>query len=267
MGCKRACCERAWGEAAYRRNVTSVAVVNARTKKWWLVEATPDIREQLQLFAELTNHEFDFLPSGILITHAHIGHYTGLMQLSREVMGTKNIPVYVMPRMQKFLTENGPWSQLVSLNNISLRPLANAIATALDSAISITPFLVPHRDEFSETIGFEIHVENKHYVFLPDIDKWWAGTEEIQQRILNADIAFIDATFYTMDELPNRSIKEVPHPLVTESIQQFSTQPLFKKGAIHFIHFNHTNPLLWNIETGLWVRRSSFDIAEQGKWY
>lgn len=267
IGCQRKCCKGAWQNASSMRFVASIAVVNPAAKQWWLVEATPDIKEQVELFAELTDHTYPVLPEGILVTHAHIGHYTGLAQLGREAMSTKNLRVYAMPRMHKFLTENGPWSQLVSLHNISLQPLTNATSTQLDSTISVTPFVVPHRDEYSETVGFEIHTPNKTYVFLPDVDKWLESTTEIQQRILRADIAFIDATFFTMDELPNRKITEVPHPLVTESIAQFSTQPLFKKGTINFIHFNHTNPLLWDMETGSGVREKGFDLAEQGKWY
>eukprot|EP00957_Ditylum_brightwellii_P156501 11911053-Ditylum_brightwellii.AAC.1 len=62
-------------------------------------------------------------PDGIFLTHAHIGHYTGLMYLGREALGAVDVPVYAMPRMRSFLKNNGPWSQLVSLGNINIQNL------------------------------------------------------------------------------------------------------------------------------------------------
>ena len=50
-----------------------------------MIDATPDFAEHLHL---LTNNNERAL-KGIFITHAHIGHYTGLMHLGREVMGSK----------------------------------------------------------------------------------------------------------------------------------------------------------------------------------
>src|ERR1041384_7514258 len=114
MGCKGNCCDKAWKNDSLKRFVTSLALIDPVSKKWWLFEATPDIKEQLQLFKTITKSEYNFLPDGIFITHAHIGHYTGLMQLGREVMNAKEVPVYVLPKMKSYLENNGPWSQLVS---------------------------------------------------------------------------------------------------------------------------------------------------------
>ena len=40
--------------------------------------------------------------SGVFLTHAHIGHYTGLMNFGNEAMGTKELPVFCMPKMKSF---------------------------------------------------------------------------------------------------------------------------------------------------------------------
>ena len=80
-GCTKQCCAAAWKDPVKRRFVTSLAVVSGDS--WWLFEATPDIKEQLQYFHELTGGKYNYMPAGIFITHAHIGHYTGLMQLGR----------------------------------------------------------------------------------------------------------------------------------------------------------------------------------------
>ena len=97
--------------------VTSIAVINSDLNKYILFEATPDITYQLN---HITNNVFQefLLPEAIYITHAHIGHYTGLMYFGREALGSKNLLVKVLPKMSNFLKTNGPWSQLITLNNI-----------------------------------------------------------------------------------------------------------------------------------------------------
>ncbi|MEA1887469.1 MAG: MBL fold metallo-hydrolase [Bacteroidota bacterium] len=118
MGCTKECCKSAWEDPSMRRNVVSLALVDPVSQHWYLFEATPDIREQLQLFRHLTSGEYNYLPRAVFVSHAHIGHYTGLMQFGREVMNTDGISLYAMPRMKHFLENNGPWDQLVRLENI-----------------------------------------------------------------------------------------------------------------------------------------------------
>ncbi len=264
-GCKKDCCKAAWTDPTLRKNVVSFALVDSVEKKWWLFEATPDIREQLQLFMNLTKGSYRYLPDGIFITHAHIGHYTGLMQLGREVLNTKTVPVYALPRMCTYLSANGPWSQLVSLQNITLKQLSADTALILNSSISIESFTVPHRDEYSETAGFRIVAGQKTYLFIPDIDKWKKWNKDIIEEVKRSDIALLDATFFSSDELPNRKMEEVPHPLVSETMQLFANEPQQVKAKIHFIHFNHTNPLLWNERTKGNFEKSGFRLAKQGE--
>jgi len=172
MGCNKPCCARAWANDTASRFVVSLALVDPASKKWWLIEATPDIKYQLRYFQQLTGGRFNYLPDGIFLTHAHIGHYTGLMQLGREVMNTSKIPVYTLPKMKDYLEKNGPWSQLVKLENISLNLLQADSPLQLTPSIRVTAFTVPHRDEFSETAGFSIYTPSKKYLFIPDVNKW-----------------------------------------------------------------------------------------------
>ncbi len=263
MGCQRTCCVQAHEHDSLKQFVVSLALVDFENKKWWLFEATPDIKEQLHLFAEVTNHQFNFLPDGIFITHAHMGHYTGLLQFGREVMNTSAIPVYVLPQLKKFLETNGPWSQLVSLKNISIIGLAEEKSVTLPGNISVAAFRVPHRDEFSETAGFKITTPSQRYLFIPDIDKWSKWDKNIVEEVKSVDIAFLDATFFSADELPNRNISEVPHPLVTETIELFKSESLETKRKIHFIHFNHSSALLYSFMKQQEVKKLGFSLAKQ----
>jgi pyrroloquinoline quinone biosynthesis protein B len=265
IGCTRSCCVQAHASDTLKQFVVSLALADFENKKWWLFEATPDIREQLHLFGEVTNHRFNFLPDGIFITHAHMGHYTGLLQLGREVMNSASVPVYVLPQLKRFLETNGPWSQLVTLTNISLVELQEEKPYGLPGNISVAAFRVPHRDEFSETAGFKIITRDKRYLFIPDIDKWSKWNKNLVQQVKSVDEAYLDATFYSADELPNRKLSEVPHPFVPETIELFQIESPDTKSKIHFIHFNHTNPLLYDVEKQMEVKRLGYSLSRQAK--
>jgi len=243
-GCEKECCKTYWEGKEEKKHITCLALVDRKESKYWLFEATPDITQQLKNVQQYIPSLSDYSPNGIFISHAHIGHYTGLMQLGREVMGAKDVPVWAMPRMDSFLRNDGPWSQLVSLNNIRLNKLKEDSAVQLGSSLKVTPVRVPHRDEFSETVGFVIESDNKKILFIPDIDKWEKWERDIAEQIKDADVALLDGTFYKNGELPGRDMSEVPHPFVQESLKKFSTLSSAEKSKIVFIHFNHTNPLM-----------------------
>lgn len=265
MGCSKQCCNKAWTDPSMKRNVVSLALVDPATKQWWLFEATPDIKEQLHNFNTITKGVYGYLPTGIFITHAHIGHYTGLMELGKEVMASKNVPVYVLPRMDSFLTNNGPWSQLVQQHNIALHSLITDSNTTLAAGITVNTFTIPHRDEYSETAGFKIITSGKKYLFIPDINKWQKWDKDIVKEVNDADIAFVDATFYDSTELPGRNMREVPHPLVSETMQLFDASPLSTRSKVWFIHFNHTNPLLWDKAQQIAIKKKGYNVTTQGQ--
>ena len=187
------------------------------------------------------------------------------MHFGREAIGAKEIPVFTMPKMKNFLEENGPWSQLVNLKNIKLQKLKSDSIFNLNNNIAITPFLVPHRDEFSETVGFKIIINNKSLIFIPDIDKWEKWETDIYKLIQKIDYAFLDGTFYQNGEL-KRDMSEIPHPFVEESMDLLSNLPLKDKQKIYFTHLNHTNPLLINNSPAQKeVFKKGFNIAKEGQ--
>ena len=183
------------------------------------------------------------LPDGIFLTHGHIGHYTGLMFLGRESLSAESLPVYGMPRMRTFLKNNGPWDQLLALNNIELRSLSKDSTMVLNSRLSVTPIEVPHRDEYTETVGYLIQNSASKALFIPDIDKWHKWDRSIVQLVKEVDIALLDATFFKAGEI-QRDMNEVPHPFVEESMALFDSLDGKHRAKIYFTHFNHTNPLL-----------------------
>jgi pyrroloquinoline quinone biosynthesis protein B len=268
----------AWDDPSQRRLVASLAIVDPQSGERWVVDCTPDFPAQL--------HRLDVVApvaatpglAGILLTHAHVGHYAGLIHLGREAMGAQRVPVYAMPRMEAFLRGNGPWDLLVRLGNVELRPLTDGAPVRLGARITATPLLVPHRDEYSETVAFRIAGPNRTLLWLPDIDKWekWqrvgvssAGADllpQLEAVLAGVDVAYVDGTFFADGEVPGRAMSEIPHPFVRETIARLARLPASERAKVRFVHLNRTNPLVRGDAAALAdVAKAGMSVAAEGE--
>jgi len=264
-GCKKDCCKRAWNNASLKRLITSIALTDPETNQRWIFDCSPDFPEQLHFLDSISPAPSNEI-TGIFLTHAHTGHYTGLIHLGREAMGAKAVKVWAMPLMKEFLTNNGPWSQLVKLRNIELMNLKKDSTVKLSAGISVTPFIVPHRDEYSETVGYRITTARHSLVFIPDIDKWSKWTTSITELVKQNDFLLLDGTFYQEGEIAGRNMAEVPHPFIRESMELFKDLSQSDKKKVCFIHFNHTNPVLDEKgEAQKEIKKNGFTTAYQGQ--
>jgi len=262
-GCYEKHCMPGWQDTSLRRGAVSLGLIDPGGNKKYMFEATPGFPAQFyELEMEAPSERYEL--AGIFLTHAHIGHYTGLMFLGHEAMGTSNVPVYAMPRMSDYLKENGPWSQLVSYENIVLKPLQSD-RTLSFGPLRVTPFLVPHRDEYSETIGYRIEGPNRSAIFIPDINKWSDWQTNLAELIKSVDYALIDATFFADGELPGRDMSKVKHPFVVESMELLEGLSVEERNRVWFIHMNHTNPLLNpQSKESKSVQSKGFNVAIEG---
>jgi pyrroloquinoline quinone biosynthesis protein B len=236
-GCRQELCVRARTDLSARRAVACLGLVDPAAGKRFLIDATPDFGQQIERLGGK--------PDAILLTHAHVGHYLGLAQLGREVMGTRRLPVYATPSMAAFLRTNLPWSRLVKLENIAVAEAAPGREIALTPSLTVTPVKVPHRDEDSDTVAYVVRGPGRCVLWLPDIDRWEKWDRRLEDVLADRSlVAFVDGTFYSADELPGRSIGEVPHPLVPDTLRRLSG--VDARGRLFFTHLNHTNRLLWN---------------------
>jgi pyrroloquinoline quinone biosynthesis protein B len=242
INCENDCCKSFYDGSESRKLVSCLGLVDLVDNKKYIFDATPDFTEQTQ---ELNTNHLDngYIIDGVFLTHAHIGHYTGLMYLGFEALGANKVPVYAMPRMKEYLETNGPWSQLLTFNNVDLKPLQNDSVVTLNRNLKVTPILVPHRDEFSETVGYKIEGQNKSALFIPDIDKWEKWERNIIEEVKKVDYAFVDASFFRDGEI-DRDMSKIPHPFTTQTTTLFENEDLETKNKIHFIHFNHSNPTI-----------------------
>lgn len=261
MGCNKICCLKYFKNNTFRVGVSSLGISNLKHETNYLIDATPNVNHQLKALIGTSNPSEKL--NGIFLTHAHMGHYSGLLNFGREAMNSKNIPLYLMPRFYNFIQDNGPWNQLVKLENVILKRIYDREKITLESNLSITPIQVPHRDEYSETVGFLIEGNTKSALYIPDIDKWEKWNNSIIELIKNVDYDFLDGTFYDEKEVNNRDISEIPHPFIIESLKLFNPLDKSEKNKIYFIHLNHTNPLL-NSDSSEYnkVIREGFNVAD-----
>ena len=244
LNCNKKCCQGLFEQANSSRKVSSLGLLDFNTQKKYIFDATPDISSQLHALKKASKIAPSSIVDGIFLTHAHIGHYTGLMYLGKEAVNASEISVFAMPKMSSFLSNNGPWSQLVANRNIEIQSLVANQAISLSPSLQVTPFIVPHRDEYSETVGYLIEGPNKKALFIPDIDKWNQWELDLKTELKKVDYAFLDATFYSAKELGNRDMTQIPHPSVLETMEVLKDISIEQRARVIFTHFNHTNPLL-----------------------
>ncbi len=242
IACPKSCCKDLDKLEVSKRRVSALGIIDPDQNKKYLIDATPDIIDQIQQLNYYSDSAS--LPDAIFLTHAHIGHYTGLMYLGKEAINSHKTKVFGMPRMNRFLRNNGPWDQLVSNNNIELHGLEHRDTVFLSKQLKIVPFHVPHRDEYSETVGYKIIGPNRQALFIPDIDKWKKWNTNLANEVKQVDFVFIDGTFYDGEEIGHRDLSEIPHPFVIETMSKLNHLSRKEKNKVYFIHLNHTNPLL-----------------------
>jgi pyrroloquinoline quinone biosynthesis protein B len=264
IGCRQDLCVAARRDPARRQRVAAVGLVDGDAR--FLIDATPDLPSQIEsLWGAEAPPDRRRPLSGILLTHAHVGHYAGLLSLGREALGADHVPVYATPRMAAFLRANAPWSELVTRGHIQLRELAPGRELALTPRLHVTAVLVPHRDELSDTVAFVVRGPERRLLYLPDIDKWQRWERRLVDEVRAADAALLDGTFLDAAEIPGRSQADIPHPLVGETA---ALLPDDLRARVRLIHLNHTNRLLWAPEAlagpalrGLAVARDGEELA------
>ena len=257
----------AWSDPSRAKLASSLGLIDRAAGRRYLFDATPDIRQQAYNLDQLDDGR-GFALDGVFLTHGHMGHYLGLAHLGREAMGAKSVPVFAMPKMAEFLADNGPWDQLVALKNINIQTMSDGGAIVFNEDLTVTPFQIPHRSEYTETVGYRIKGPKARAIYLPDIDSWTAWESRggsLENLVLENDRLYLDATFFSGAELPGRDMSLIPHPTISTTMEKLAHIPANERAKIHFIHLNHSNPAHdKNSEAFSEVQSKGFNIAQEG---
>ncbi len=261
-------CEAARHDPGRRRLIASLALVLPGLGEVYLIDASPDLRAQLDALVDVRDvpqgrvdrHPID----GVFLTHAHIGHYLGLAFFGFEAVHTQGLPVHGTARMHAFLRHHGPWSQLVERGNVQLVELPPEGVVLAN--VRVSAFAVPHRDELSDTVAFRFVGPERTLLYVPDTDAWHTWSPSLVERLEGVDIALLDGTFYSLDELPGRDISQVKHPLITDSMIRLNEWVASGQGRVFFTHLNHSNPALEpNSEARREIEARGFAVLEEGQ--
>ena len=216
------------------RQVASLAVIGDAGQAI-VIDVTPDVRPQP---AALSGHGAYEVPTSgnvvdhVALTHAHMGHYAGLVQFGKEAHNSRGIRCWMTQSMADFLGANQPWRALFDNGNLVAK-----VAESFEPfpGVSVRMVTVPHRPDFTDAVGYSI---NDELLYLPDIDGWeeWP---EAEAELSRHTVALLDATFFAADELPGRDISEIPHPLVADTLERFG----HLETRIILTHLNHSNPI------------------------
>ncbi|MGH9870704.1 MAG: MBL fold metallo-hydrolase [Candidatus Polarisedimenticolia bacterium] len=268
LGCVRPCCEAARRDPSRAQRVASLGLVVEAPPgppALYLLDATPDLRSQVDTLASIAKSPRPpGLPvDGIFLTHAHVGHYTGLMYLGKESMAARGVPVHATPRMIEFLKGSAPWRRLLEWGHIDARPLEMDRAVTLAAGVTVTPLRVPHRDEDSDTVGFVVAGPSRRLLYVPDTDAWEAWDRDVASLVGGVDVALLDGSFHGSAEIPGRAMADIPHPMIPATMQRL--ERVREGRRILFIHLNHSNPAL---SVGSDERRAvearGFEVATDG---
>jgi pyrroloquinoline quinone biosynthesis protein B len=257
-GCYCATCTQARLDPSRRQWVVCLGLIDHTARQSWLIDATPDFKEQLDALHQLAP---TYPLAGILLTHIHMGHYTGLIHLGPEAMNKQNLPLYATAQAADFLTNHAPWSYLVRRAHLQLNILEPNIQLALSPALKVEPVPVPHRAEFSDTLAFTLSGPRRRLFFCPDIDRWEAWDHDLREFLTGIEVALLDGCFFSPAELPGRDLSQIPHPMVSDTVARLAGL----RCEVHLIHLNHTNPLLNDSPERAWLAQQGCQVGAFGR--
>jgi pyrroloquinoline quinone biosynthesis protein B len=156
-----------------------------------------------------------------------------------------------------------PLLQQISCPIIDVNALGLGRRGVSSSSWRATALPVPHRDEDADTVAYAVAGPSRKLLWLPDIDKWEKWDQRIEDVLKTVDAAFLDGTFFSADEIPGRSIAEIPHPLVPETVSRLRNVGL--AAGVFFVHLNHTNRLLRDLGSVRQLREKGFQVAFEGQ--
>jgi pyrroloquinoline quinone biosynthesis protein B len=185
--------------------------------------------------------------------------------LGNEGLGIQDTPVYCTEAMAGFLASNAPWNYMVDQGRIVPTPLSLDTWHQLDEHLEVQLWKVPHRDEFADTVGFVFRGPSASLLFIPDINSWRRWDKDVADAVASVDVALLDGSFWSMEEMPGRRVEDVPHPLMTQTMDALQRVVDRRDSRVVMTHLNNSNPAL---DDGgrpqAEIARRGFEVAREG---
>lgn len=254
--CGCAGCSAARLDPALQNGQVSLAV-SADDTHWFLINASPDLRQQLTATPALHPQALRHSPiAGVILTNGEVDAVAGLLSL-REGSPFR---LYAHPDVLEVLAQN-------SIFNVLNQGLVPRLPMPLDvpidlelpdgspSGLSVEAFAVPGKPAWymegaasreGDTIGLHLRGGGQSLFLLPACG---AMTPELAARLTGADLVFFDGTLWTDDEmiragLSHKTGQSMGHMAITGPDGVIASLATLRIGRKVFVHINNSNPVL-----------------------
>ena len=254
--CRCPTCSLAWaGDPRVVPRSQSGLAVSADGAAWVLVNASPDLRQQILATPALHPAEGRrHTPvSAVVLTNGDVDHVAGLLTLRER----QAFALHASPSLHAMLDADPVFAVLD-------RGLVTRHVTALDRAsdiagLAVTPFAVPGKvplfleageveigRETDMTVGLDIRAGGRRAVHVPGCA---AVTPALIDRIAGADLLLFDGTTFTDDEMPRlglspKTAARMGHVAMSGPEGSLARLAGAAVRAKVYVHINNTNPAL-----------------------
>ncbi|MGY4983393.1 pyrroloquinoline quinone biosynthesis protein PqqB [Streptomyces sp. 900105755] len=260
--------------AGLARTQSSVAV-SADRRRWFLINASPDVRAQIEVFPGLHPRDDRTTPlEAVLLTDAELDHTLGLLLL-REARALR---LYATQAVRKTLFDgSGILRTLERYCPVEWHAVIPDAGLALAEGLSCRAFDVPtvKRDRFAtgvdhgRVVGYRLADERSGgtLVYLPGVQSL---TPALHVEIEGCDCLLIDGTCWRDDELvrlglAGKTSREMGHLPIDGPDGSLAQLPSLGVGRTIFVHMNNTNPvLLEGAPERRTVEESGMEVATDG---
>ncbi len=232
----------------------SSIVVSLDGEAWALINASPDLRQQLGDQAALFPRGLRGSPlQSVLVTNGDIDHVAGLLTL-RE---SQPFDLFATPAIHDVLAENPIFTAMNPVHVTRKRVLLDhdfALLPGLEARLFAVPGKVPLYLEGEQvatdlmgenTVGVELRAMGKRAYYIPgcaDVPDW------LRERVSGADLVMFDGTLWSDDEMlreglgqkTGRRMGHVPVSGEGGSLTAFDEAAIARRV---YVHMNNSNPL------------------------
>ena len=275
--CRCPTCEAARAGTGARPRTQSSLAIRAQDGPWFLVNASPDLRQQLEGLAPEDGTGVRASPvAGVLLTDAEIDHTAGLLLLRESATA---IRVHGSEQVRRALTQGYPVLPMLDhFCGVEWRTLEPGTTVALDGdALSVESFptggdpprYLAGRGGDVEATGMTFRDRSTGGVltYVPGLARF---DDDVLERFAASDAVLVDGTFWRDDELARlgisrRTARQMGHVPLSGPGGSLEALAALERPRVVLVHINNTNPaLLESSPEREAIVRAGVEVAHDG---
>jgi pyrroloquinoline quinone biosynthesis protein B len=254
--CRCPTCEAARGGVRAQPRTQSSLAVRGHGGPWFLVNASPDARQQLEGLSDLAVDAVRAPPvAGVLLTDAEIDHTAGLLLLRES---SQPVRVYGEAAVERALRVGYPVLPILErYSGVEFRTLEPGRAMALEgSSLTVEAFDVGgdaprYLDGSGVTMGasgmvFRDDAGSGVVTYVPGLARL---DDDVLRRFAASDLLLVDGTFWRDDDLARlgistRTARDMGHLPLSGPDGTLAVLARLERPRTALVHINNTNPIL-----------------------